>query len=216
MHHLEFVTQKTTRVETSAPMQGSFDYLLVALHGQGHLAPYFIKQFEPIMAENVLIVVPEAQSRYYLNGYSGRVGATWMTKEQRLVDINDYVLYLESLMNEIEQKVEIKKSKTLFGFSQGAATASRLLNERNLGFDNLTLWAGVFPPDLHFEGQTFSTKLKTQVVMGTKDEFVNETRLQENLQMIKGMEVNPEIIRFEGGHEIPKNELVKWWAELTA
>jgi hypothetical protein len=62
--------------------------LLYVLHGYGHLAPYFIRKFNSL--EDSFIVAPEGMYRFYLYGSSGRVGACWMTKEERLDDALDF------------------------------------------------------------------------------------------------------------------------------
>ena len=36
-------------------------------------------------------MAPEGLSRFYLEGFSGKVGATWMTREDRLNDIDNYL-----------------------------------------------------------------------------------------------------------------------------
>ncbi len=62
--------------------------LLIALHGYGQLAQYFAKKFDQLPKEYALLV-PEGMHRFYLDGNSGRVGASWMTKEGREMDIDD-------------------------------------------------------------------------------------------------------------------------------
>src|SRR5690242_15478023 len=67
------------------------------LHGQGQLAEFFIQKFKMLEDQNICVIAPEGLSRYYLEGYTGRVGATWMTKENRLMDINNYIQYLNAV-----------------------------------------------------------------------------------------------------------------------
>lgn len=130
-----------------------------------------------------------------------------MTKEDRLDEIHDYVEYLSQLKNDIETKVEITGKRILLGFSQGAATASRWVNEVELNFDQLILWSGVFPPDLKLNGQVSPNSLGLEMMIGDEDEFVSDERLQENLDMIKILGLTPNISRFSGGHKILKSEL---------
>ncbi|MBM3915983.1 MAG: hypothetical protein FJ349_00025 [Sphingomonadales bacterium] len=56
------------------------DKIIFALHGYGQLGQFFFRQFN-ILNDNWGIVVPEGPHRFYLEGSSGRVGASWMTKE---------------------------------------------------------------------------------------------------------------------------------------
>lgn len=71
------------------------------LHGYGQLSEYFIKGFENLDPNEHYVIAPEGLHRFYLRGTSGRVGASWMTKEERLDDINDYVKYLDQVYDEV-------------------------------------------------------------------------------------------------------------------
>ena len=120
-------------------------------HGQGQLAEYFIKKFEVLNSEENFVIAPQGLSRYYLNGFTGRVGASWMTKEDRLTEIdNQQVLLQEIWTNEVGDQAEGKRV-IFFGFSQGTATISRFIGYSKVPFDKLVLWAGMFPPDLPAE-----------------------------------------------------------------
>jgi predicted esterase len=55
------------------------------------------------------------------------------------------------------------------GFSQGAATAARWYQRNPEGFDQLLLWAGVFPPDI--DTGTFPKGKPLHFVLGNEDEF---------------------------------------------
>src|ERR1051325_8249497 len=92
-------------------------------HGYAQLASYFIKNFEPLNNGDNMIVAPEGLHRFYWQGYSGRVVASWMTKEDRLDDINDYVNFLDEVHNDVMKEFKGKKVKVnVLGFSQGVAT----------------------------------------------------------------------------------------------
>lgn len=171
------------------------------------MGEYFIRHFAGLNSEDHLVVVPEGLSRYYTQGVYGRVGASWMTKEDRLDEIADYVKYLTQLKIDIESKVEITGKRILLGFSQGAATASRWVNEVDMNFNQLILWSGVFPPDLKLDGSVFRKEMALEMVVGDEDEFVSEERLQENLHMMENLGLVPNISRFKGGHKILHEEL---------
>ncbi len=71
-------------------------------HGYGQLASDLARQLEVLHAPDRLVVVPEALSRFYLDpldrrASERRVGATWMTREDREAEISDYVSYLDTL-----------------------------------------------------------------------------------------------------------------------
>ena len=97
--------------------------LLITLHGYGQLAAYFIKKFNTC-PDNYDILAPEGPHRFYKNGYSGRVGASWMTKEAREDDIEDNLHWLNLWLSEHLRSNHYEKI-ILLGFSQGGATAAR-------------------------------------------------------------------------------------------
>src|SRR5690606_41470350 len=92
---------KSARYETFGNISKA-DTIVFALHGYGQLVSYFIKKFNTLNPEKYFIVAPEGLHRFYLNGSSGRVGASWMTKEDRENDIKDYINYLNHLWDSIQ------------------------------------------------------------------------------------------------------------------
>ena len=116
----------------------------VVLHGYGQLAEFFVRKFGAIASEHRMIIAPEGLSRFYTQGFSGRVGASWMTREMRSEEIEDYLAYLDRVYDEIPPEAQVY----LLGFSQGAATAARWFYSGRRKLKGLVLWCGVFPPDL--------------------------------------------------------------------
>ena len=184
---------KTYRFE----MEGEdTSHLLIVLHGYGQLAKFFIQKFKDLTA-TIQVVAPEGPHRFYLQGSSGRVGASWMTKEARELDINDNLVWLNALLNELRKSNSPKKI-TLLGFSQGAATAARWYQQNPTAFDQLILWAAVFPPDI--DAGSFPTAKPLHFVLGTQDEYYQgeeAAKLQERYKTL-GFEVHT----FAGKHDI--------------
>lgn len=180
------------------------------LHGHGQLAEYFIKKFEKLNPNDFYIIAPEGLSKYYLNGYTGRVGATWMTKENRLVDIVNYITYLDEVYNKVLNNASKEAKITALGFSQGTATVSRWLTSSQVTIHRLILWAGIFPPDMHIAAAQLRIKnVDILNVYGTEDEFLNEEKLNEQQSIINSIGVTPIQIIFEGKHEINEDTLMK-------
>ena len=132
------------------------EHIWFVLHGYGQLAFFFLRKFNVLDPDKHFVVAPEGMHRFYLKGTNGRVGASWMTKEARLDDIEDNHDFLDQLFAKLTQKYSFKK-RTLLGFSQGGATASRWHQKNTFKADNFILWACVFPPDLKesYENDTF-------------------------------------------------------------
>ena len=166
----QFKVEKTTRYYTLGDLD-SADKLLFVLHGYGQLSQFFIRKFQTLVEKGYYIVAPEGLHRFYLEGTSGRVGASWMTKEARLDDIEDNILYLKLLT---ENFISIKhfKNVSLLGFSQGGATATRFYAKHFRFFDTCVLWASVFPEDVAFSPT--EKGLNYQFVIGTEDSYFSK------------------------------------------
>ena len=178
------------------------------LHGYGQLAQYFLQKFKSLNEEGICIIAPEGLSKFYLAGNVGRIGATWMTRENRLVEIENYTRYLDSILA-IERTPPHVKT-TLLGFSQGAATAVRWAMSGKLEFDRLVLWAGLFPPDMDFEkGSHLLQNKEVLEVLGKHDEFITKEKIAEMHDLNTRLHLTPTIIEFDGKHELDAGVLSK-------
>ncbi|MCH9007683.1 phospholipase [candidate division KSB1 bacterium] len=187
------------------------------LHGYGHLAAYFIKSFESLDVDENCVIAPEGLSRFYLQGFSGRVGASWMTREDRLHEIQNYVGYLDAVYEDVFKRVNRDQvSVTALGFSQGAATVSRWLCFGNGRIDHLIVWAGLIPHDLlepthshcfHGVGLT--------LVHGTQDEMATRDGVAEQEKLLQRSAVQYNVVAFEGGHTLDSEVLLKVAEEIA-
>jgi predicted esterase len=203
--------QKTARYFTLGSLTPTTKHIWFVCHGYGQLANYFLKKFEIIEDEQTFIIAPEALNRFYLQGFTGRIGATWMTREERLSEIEDYVQYLNQLYSAVLS--DINKSNimiNILGFSQGVATVCRWLASRQVKADNLILWAGQLPADMDI-GLTRETLSQTTmyVIYGTKDEFLKDINPHEYIGTFTIAGFAPHIISFRGTHEIHQQTLIK-------
>lgn len=183
--------------------------LLIVLHGYGQLAEFFIRKFKDLN-EDFLVVAPEGMHRFYLNGTSGRVGASWMTKEDRESDITDNLNWLTQLYDEITEQKTFKKT-ILLGFSQGGASAARWYYSNKVHFDQLILWASVFPPDL--EKPQIKSKSNNYFVIGADDEFYNAEAQKAEIEFYKT--IGYETLLFSGKHDIEISTLNRILEEIT-
>ena len=189
-------TSKTFRYEVSSESD-EFDTVLYVLHGYGQQAQYFIRKFRPFF-DRMLVVAPEGMHRFYLKGSSGRVGASWMTKEAREDDIQDNINWLNELDAHISKHYSVKR-RIVLGFSQGGATAARWYHKGAVSFDAMILWACVFPPDLS-ANEEISVATNQHFVIGSEDEFYTSEAQSELVKFYlnKGFSTH----RFEGKHDI--------------
>jgi predicted esterase len=178
------------------------DKLIYVLHGYGQLAKYFIQKFKPLLAQGFTVIAPEGLHRFYLQGTSGRVGASWMTKENRELDIANYITYLNALHEEIAQEKKWKQVIVL-GFSQGVATAFRWIAEGQINPDQFLLCSGMIPPDVNLEesNSKFSA-IEMTYFSGTNDPYKTEEAVTHFQQRITQLPFPIKMVEFEGVHEV--------------
>lgn len=185
------------------------------IHGYGQLAQYFLRKFNTLEQHQICVIAPEGLSHYYLEDAASRsktgntrVGASWMTRENRLRDIENYIAYLNTVFaREIGTRKDL--DITLLGFSQGAATVSRWALSDSIYFRRLVLWAGILPPDMDFDKGKQLLQAKTvNVVYGKNDPFLNESRFGEMKSLAEKLGITPNEIVFEGAHEIHEPTLL--------
>ncbi len=220
-HHL--TVSRTARYYTIGELSHKTTHIWFCLHGFGQLAAYFSKKFTDLDDGKTLVVVPEGLSRLYLHGKYERVGASWMTREDKEHEIDDYISYLNTLYDSVlNGRNATNFHITLLGFSQGAATVCRWLNasevrpdqsrpDHHLRADRLILWAGFFSDGIGkvIDPANLAT-VDTHYVYGRQDEFFDligdveayKARLLADLPTLK-------ITAFEGGHRVEPEVLAR-------
>ena len=177
-------------------------------HGYGHLAARFLEKFRALDDAGRYIVAPEGLSRFYLSESptERRVGASWMTREDRLSEIDDYVRYLDAVYADVCGLVDrARVAVHALGFSQGAATVSRWVAMGQARVDRLVLWGGELPPDLDLTVPTVADRLRSaglSLVYGRADQFITPKVVGEIADRLRAHEIPYREIAFDGGHEL--------------
>jgi len=198
-----FSFQKTFRYELLNDNPNAATVLYV-LHGYGQLAKYFIQKFKAL-DQDILIVSPEGMHRFYLKGNSGRVGASWMTKEAREVDISNNMAWLTALDEKISAKYPIK-NKIVLGFSQGGSTAARWRLSNKVAFNSLVVWGSDFPPEEKNAKELLIGDANNHLVIGNNDEYFDEK--QQNKLIDDYKLLGFKISTYIGHHDIDTQTLI--------
>lgn len=183
----------------------------IVFHGYGQLAEYFIKHFENLGPEQNVIIAPEGLSRFYVEGLTGRVGASWMTKEDREDEIRDQSNYVNAVLTDsgINPKDESIRLIVL-GFSQGTATAVRWFVNNGIRPTELILWAGSFPHDVDTKKHESIFKgLSVHFVYGNEDPFLQNINIGDKLKEFEQRGMSLTTWEFEGKHTMDKPTLTK-------
>ncbi|HRG87925.1 MAG TPA: hypothetical protein PLW44_02830 [Chitinophagales bacterium] len=208
MKEQHLTVSKTARYYTAGELTGSTRHVWFALHGWGMNAKDFLASLEPLVNEEVFIVAPEALNRFYLKGSGGQVGATWMTKEDRLNEIKDYIAYLDSLYRHFADTIPPNATVTALGFSQGAATVTRWVHAGNCRIDNLVVFAGEVGPELlPLAADSGLKRTRNYFMCGTHDHIFTPPIVTEMKE--KYRELNFDYTDFTGRHEINTQVLDK-------
>lgn len=206
--------QKTARYFTYGENVDRAETVWFVLHGYGQLAKYFVRRFEPLDPVKNFVVAPEGLHRFYLEGFSGRVGASWMTKEARLDDIEDYIGYLSEVYDQVLGNHSNSRIVGL-GFSQGVATLARWMALGDRHFDAAVFWAGSFPPDLDpIAAKQALAHLKVFVATGDEDPFINEKSLGRNKAHLDASDLKAKWTHYRGGHSIPRGPLLSLASDI--
>lgn len=205
--------EKTARYFQIGEFNNETKHVFIVLHGYAQLANYFLKWFKPIEQKENVIIAPEGLHRFYWNGFSGRVVASWMTKEDRQDDITDYIQFLDQIYSSLPQgnyKIH------LIGFSQGAATALRWTTLGKVKLNSLSLWAGAFPEDInYFEESNLLNQLNLHLIIGNQDEFYDTDKVNLLKEKLNLHNINFKLIQFEGNHKVLPEPLIKLFVSLT-
>lgn len=201
---------RTARFCTLGPFSQEARDVWITCHGYRQLAADFIRPFTVLDNGHRLIVAPEGLSRFYYRDSPRAVGASWMTREDRLREIDDYVGYLDRLHDTIFERVDRATARLrVLGFSQGAATVTRWLSRTDRRVDDLILWGGLFAPEIVTpEGLRPFGRCRITIVVGEDDTLVHDPDITENRERLAGAGVEASVIRFRGGHRLSRQVLV--------
>ena len=207
--HKYIKTTKTARYFILGASNKLIKNVLFVFHGYGQLAEEFVKHFELIADDQSLIVAPEAMNKFYVRGFTGKIGATWMTKEDRKTEIKDYINMIDNVYREISEITDLTKVRiNVLGFSQGGHTAVRWLSEKQPPVNSLILWGSGMPRDTNYKlNLTYWNSIKINLAVGNKDRFITEEKLNEELTFINEQKINCKLIKYNGSHLINSENL---------
>ncbi len=209
-HHLS--VNRTARYFTLGSSSRGVAEVWFACHGYGQLAARFLEKLRVLDDGRRYLVAPEGLSRFYLSESptERRVGATWMTREDRLAEIDDYVAYLDAVCADVFTSLDrVRVIVHALGYSQGASTVSRWAALGKAKIDRLTLWGGEFPPDLDLTVDAVVGRLRAArlaLVYGRSDEYITPKVIQAITARLRQHAIPYKEVPYDGGHEL--NEAV--------
>jgi len=199
------VYQTTNTYETLNDFTDKTKNIWLVLHGIGYLSKYFIRYFDELNADENYIIAPQAPSKYYLKNEYKYVGASWLTKVNRVLETENVLAYLDAVF--ANEEFPSDRNLNIFGFSQGVSIATRWIASRKIKCTNIILYAGGIPKELtseDFEHLDYA-KTKVKVIVGDKDQYLSGAILKSETGRIEELfHGNAKHQIFEGGHEVKK------------
>lgn len=198
IHHIE--VHKTARIFTIGSLNEKTENIWLVIHGYGMLPEYFIQKFNQLDVEKNYIIAPEGLSRFYQNGFIGRIGASWMTNEDRENEIKDYINYLETIFQTMIQAHLSSRKLICLGFSQGVSTLFRWANQNLPPIDQIIAWAGSIPQEVIDLYQLQSCSLK--IYYGNEDPLIPKENVHQLLNRLKEKNISFQSFEYKGGHAV--------------
>ncbi len=206
-HHTTSI-EKAAYYSTLGEANQKVKYLWIVCHGYGQLAKNIIHKFSDIITEEHFFVAPEGLSRFYWNESKGQVGSSWMTKENRLLEIEDYATYLQALHDKYRPLCHPDVKLIGFGFSQGVATIWRWIMARKPGVSSIIMWAGLTPEDLDYTlDSAYFQNVNISLVYGLSDEYLTEKAIQFQQKVEKEQGLDISHFSFKGKHMVDRSVL---------
>jgi predicted esterase len=206
---------RSARLAMLGPEGPGVRELWIVLHGYGQLAAPFLEDFRAIDDGTRLIVAPEALSRFYVGDTQARlhrdakVGASWMTREDRLAEIADYIAYLDAVLQSAVAALDgARPPVTVLGFSQGASTAARWVAAGRVNAARLVVWGSQFPPELDLADPGAPLRrVETTLVIGATDVFATPKLVEKEKARLREAGFPFRFMVFQGGHRLDDDTL---------
>ncbi len=182
--------------------------LWFVLHGYGQRADRFLRRFLPHANEQRRFVAPEALSRFYIDDDHSRVGASWMTREDREAEIADAHAWLDQVWQSEQVYRNADTRIVVFGFSQGAPTAARWMLARGIDAPEWIGWGAGLPHDVDLSAVAPLLRDKRlRLVLGHDDPFITAEHRSAEAQRLQAAGIEVEVVEYDGGHELPAETL---------
>ena len=199
---------KQARYSTYGVLSPKTKYFWFALHGTKMFCEQMLYKFKDFNPNEHFVIAPEGLSRFYLKGFGGDVVATWMTKRDRLEEIEDFSNYLSQLYEKYTVQLPSSCTKTIIGFSQGGTTAMRWLHRNDVDLDFLINYSAWIPEDINLsESKTKFNDFIKIYTYGTKDEFLTPERVEAIQALLDKNGLEFAMHPYEGIHRIEREQL---------
>jgi predicted esterase len=168
--------------------------VLVGFHGHAENAEIMLDNLRKISQDGGWTLVSvQALHRFYTK--RGDVVATWMTKQDRELEIADNTAYVWSVVERVRSEYPVRRPLVVAGFSQGVAMAYRAAAAGEC--DGLIVLAGDVPPDVAARATALPPILLGR---GKADDWYTDEKAAADLKVLQSAGVDFTQHVFEAGH----------------
>jgi len=195
----EYSIETTTHGRYLVDGAGPGKPMLVGFHGYGESAETELNRLASIPgSERWTIVAIQGLHRFYRRR-SNEVVASWMTRQDRLLAIQDNTFYVNKVIDAVANESGAGRHLVLSGFSQGVAMAFRAATASSRRVRGVIALAGDVPPDV--ESAALAKIPDVLIGIGSKDEWYTAEKLALDEQRLRAAGVQLEVCSFDAGHE---------------
>jgi predicted esterase len=173
--------------------------VLVGFHGYGEAADAQLERMRRIPgADRWLLVSIQGLHRFYQRR-ANEVVASWMTRQDRELAINDNLAYVAAVMGEVDRDYPGAPRLVFTGFSQGVAMTFRAATASSRSVDGVIAVGGDVPPEL--DAAAVGRVRQALVCRGTRDEWHTHAIFERDVRRLREAHVDVRPMEFDGGHE---------------
>ncbi|HET9215694.1 MAG TPA: phospholipase [Terriglobia bacterium] len=171
--------------------------LLIGFHGYGESAEDQLRRLRAIPGADPWTVASIQGLHQFYRRRTNEVVASWMTRQNRELAIEDNVAYVLQVIRRIEG--DAAKGIVVAGFSQGVAMAYRvavILDRPDVG---LIACCGDVPPEL--DNSALSRIPAVLIGRGARDDWYTAEKMGRDEERLRRANVQVESITFDAAHE---------------
>lgn len=175
----------------------------IIFHGYAQLVEDFQEGFSNIDLDENVLIFPQGLSKFYMKGIDKKIGASWMTANDREFDIQNYINYLDKIYQMEIQPFLKRINLNILGFSQGVHTASRWIYQSGISYQKFIAWGAGLAHEIDKEiiKKSFSQGYN-YFVIGDKDRFISQEALEKMKDRYRIIGLDYKLIQYQGTHDI--------------
>jgi predicted esterase len=155
-------------------------------------------------AHDWLLVAIQGLSRFYQRR-TDHVIASWMTRQDRELAIDDNALYVLSVVDAVYREWRCAPLLVFSGFSQGVAMAFRAAARSDRAVRGVIAVGGDVPPEI--DRDSLARIRSAALCRGIRDEWYTAEKFAADRARLDAAGVSVRPLEFDGGHE--------WSAEVN-